>query len=81
MDEDSPLASIEAIKEAFRGRVNHLEQKERVIMISVLGDNIDLFRDETGRLRCTRKEYHEIRMGEALPIKKKFLQSTLCVEG
>jgi hypothetical protein len=70
MDEDNPLTNAEAIKESFRGKVSHLEPKEREMMISVSENYIDLFKDETGRLRCTNKGYHEIRTGDAVPIKK-----------
>jgi hypothetical protein len=67
MVEDNPLTNVEAIKEAFRGKVSHLEPKEREMMLE---NYIDLFKDETGRLRCTNKSYHEIRTGDAVPIKK-----------
>jgi hypothetical protein len=66
----SSRTSVEAIKEAIRDKVNHLELKERAMMVSVLEEYVDLFGDETGRLRCTRQGYHEIRTDDALPIKK-----------
>jgi hypothetical protein len=60
VDEDNPLACDEAIKEPFRGKVNHLEPKERVMMISALENYIDLFKNETGSPRCMNKGHHEI---------------------
>jgi hypothetical protein len=40
-------------------------------MASVLEEYIDLFSDDAiGRLPCTTKGFHEIRTGDALPIKK-----------
>jgi hypothetical protein len=69
VDEDNPLASVEAIKEVFRGKVNHLELKEREMMISVLENYNDMF-----------KGNHEIWTDDAVPIKEERLQSPLCVE-
>jgi hypothetical protein len=40
------------------------------MIISVLNNYVDLFMDKAERLRCTTKGYHEIRTGDALPIKK-----------
>jgi hypothetical protein len=44
--------------------------KERIMIISLLENYIDLFTDEIGRLRCTNMGCHEIRTGDAMPIKK-----------
>jgi hypothetical protein len=70
VDKTNPIVSVEAIKQSFREKVHHLHPKERVMMISLLEDYIDLFADEIGRLRCTNMGCHEIRTGDALPIKK-----------
>jgi hypothetical protein len=48
-----------------------LDKEEYEIIALVLEEYIDLFSDDdTGRLSCTTKGCHEIRTGDALPIKK-----------
>jgi hypothetical protein len=52
-------------------KLSHLTKRERDTIVPVLEEYVDLFCNEaTGVLPCTTKGYHEIRTGDALPIKR-----------
>jgi hypothetical protein len=65
------LRTVEEIRETCKQKLSHLDKEEYEIIAPVLEEYIDLFSDvDTGRLPCTTKGCHEIRTGDALPIKK-----------
>jgi hypothetical protein len=52
-------------------RLAHLVTEERQILTPVMNEYLDLFCNEKeGVLPCTTKRFHEIRTGDALPVKK-----------
>jgi hypothetical protein len=52
-------------------KLKHLVKAERDVLGPVITDYIDLFLyDRAGMLPCTGKSFHEIKTGDALPIKK-----------
>lgn len=54
----------------LRKKLEHLSTEERVLL-PVIEEYLDLFcNEETGILPCTKNGCHEIRTGDALPIKK-----------
>jgi len=62
------LAEVQAELEQ---RLAHLFAENRQILMPVLNEYLDLFcNDIEGVLPCTTKGSHEIRTGDALPIKK-----------
>jgi hypothetical protein len=66
-----PLKSVNDVRETFYEKLSHLQLEEYEVMAQVLEEYIDLFNDDaTGKFPCTTKGFHEIRTGDALPIKK-----------
>ena len=64
----SELAEVRAKLER---RFAHLAPEERQILMPVMNEYLDLFcNDKEGVLLCTTKAFHEIRTGDALPVKK-----------
>ena len=52
-------------------KLTHLMKAERDILGPVVKEFYDLFLyDPSGMLPCTTKSFHEIKIGDALPIKK-----------
>jgi hypothetical protein len=65
------LKIVEEIRETCRQNLSYLDKDEYEIVAPVLEECIDLFSDDdTGSLPCTTKGCHDIRTGDALPIKK-----------
>jgi transposase InsO family protein len=59
------------MREQLDGKLNHLSPTEKETLLSVVDEYADLFCNErTGVLPSTTKGRHEIRTGDALPIKK-----------
>jgi hypothetical protein len=55
----------------LEGKLEHLSPAEKHTVLSVINEYLDLFcNEETGVLPNTTKGRHEIRTGDALPIKK-----------
>jgi hypothetical protein len=55
----------------LEGKLEHLSPTEKHTLLSVIDEYLDLFcNEETGVLPSTTKGRHEIRTGDALPIKK-----------
>lgn len=62
---------IRDIEEKIREKLGHLRQEEREVLLPVVNEYIELFcNEQSGVLPCTTKGRHEIRAGNALPIKK-----------
>ena len=62
------LAEVQA--ELQRGLAHLVAEKKRILM-PVMNQYLDLFcYDKEGVLPCTTSEFHEIRTGDALPVKK-----------
>ena len=62
------LAEVQA--ELQRG-LAHLVAEKKQILMPVMNQYLDLFcYDKEGVLPCTTSEFHEIRTGDALPVKK-----------
>lgn len=58
-------------REELEQKVDHLSTKEKQALLPVIEEYLDLFCNEsTGVLPTTTMGYHEIRTGDALPIKK-----------
>jgi hypothetical protein len=58
-------------REQLEMKLEHLSQGEKKILLPVIEEYLDLFcNEETGVLPSTAKGCHEIRTGDALPIKK-----------
>jgi hypothetical protein len=52
-------------------KLAHLGAKDSQILIPLMYECVDLFcNDREGVLPCTTKGFHEIRTGDALPVKK-----------
>jgi hypothetical protein len=67
----APLKSVNDVRKTFCETLSHLQREEYEVMSQVLEEYIDLFSDDaTRKLPCTTKGFHEIRTGDALPIKK-----------
>jgi hypothetical protein len=65
------LNTVDEIRENCRQKLSHGKANEFEIIAPVLEEYIVFFSDDdTGRLPCTTKGFHEIRTGDALPIKK-----------
>lgn len=63
----SPVALGDALNE----KLKHLSSAERAELVPVMNEYYDLFRDDrSGMLPCTNKGFHEIKTGDAVPIKK-----------
>jgi hypothetical protein len=63
--------SPDALKDALNKKLQHLSGTERAEPIPVMTEYHDLFRyDRSGMLPCTDKGFHEIKTGDAVPIKK-----------
>ena len=55
----------------IKGKLEHLVKAEREVLVPVMKKYYDLFLyDRSGLLPCTTKGFHDIKTGEALPIKK-----------
>jgi len=59
------------LDKVIKGKLEHLVKAEREVLVPVMKEYYDLFLyDRSGFLPCTTKGFHEIKTGEALPIKK-----------
>jgi len=59
------------LRDTLKGKLKHLRSAERAELIPVINEYSDLFRyDRSGMIPCTNKEFHEIKTGNAAPIKK-----------
>jgi hypothetical protein len=55
----------------IKRKLEHLVKVEREVLVPVMKEYYDLFLyDRSGSLPCTTKGFHEIKTGDALPIKK-----------
>jgi len=60
------------LRKVITNKLTHLVKVERDVLGPVMTDYYDLFLyDQSGMLPCTGKGFHEIKTGDALPIKKK----------
>jgi len=60
-----------SLEDVIMRKLTHLVKAERDILGPVMKEFYDLFLyDRSGMLPCTTKGYHEIKTGDALPIKK-----------
>jgi len=60
-----------SLEEVIMRKLTHLVKAERDILGPVMKEFYDLFLyDRSGMLPCTTKGFHEIKTGDALPIKK-----------
>ena len=59
------------LRDALKEKLKHLSSTERAELVPVINEYSDLFRyDRSGMLPCTNKGFHEIKTGDAAPIKK-----------
>jgi hypothetical protein len=64
-------ASREKSGDRIERKIGHLGSTERDVLMPVIMEYMDLFQYErSGLLPCTSQGYHEIKTGDALPIKK-----------
>jgi hypothetical protein len=64
-------AELAEVQAELERRLPHLVAEERQILMPVMNEYLDLFcNDKEGLLSCTTKGFHEIRTGDALPVKK-----------
>jgi hypothetical protein len=67
-----------ALGDVLEGKLTHLTSVERAVLIPVIAEYCDLFRyDRSGMLPCTNKGFHEIKTGDAMPIKKTLIKCRL----
>lgn len=56
---------------AIQHKLGHLKNTERDVLVPVIREYHDLFLyDRSGMLPCTSRGFHEIKTGDAVPIKK-----------
>ena len=59
------------IEEVIKGKLEHLVKAETEVLVPVMKEYYDLFLyDRFGLLPCITKGFHEIKTGDALPVKK-----------
>ena len=59
------------LRDALKGKLKHLSSAERAELVPVINEYSDLFQyDRSGMVPCTNKGFHEIKRGDAAPIKK-----------
>lgn len=59
------------LRKVITNKLTHLVKVERDVLGPVMTDYYDLFLyDQSGMLPCTGKGFHELKTGDALPIKK-----------
>ena len=64
-------AELAEVQAELERSLAHLVAKDRQILMPVMNEYLDLFcNDKEGVLPCTTKGFHEIRTGDALPVKK-----------
>ena len=64
-------SELAEVRTELERRIAHLAIEDSQILMPVLDNYLDLFcNDKEGVLPCTTKGYHEIRTGDALPVKK-----------
>jgi hypothetical protein len=64
-------AELAEAQAELQRRLAHLVTEERQILMLVMNEYLDLFcNNKEGVLPCTTKGFHEIRTGDALPVKK-----------
>jgi hypothetical protein len=64
-------ADMAEVQTELERRLAQLVAEERQILMPVMNEYLDLFcNDKEGVLPCTTKGFHEIRTGDALPVKK-----------
>ena len=67
-NESSAPPELEAVT---KRKLEHLVKAERKVLVPVMTDYYGLFLyDRSASLPCTTKGFHEIKTGDALPIKK-----------
>jgi hypothetical protein len=69
--EDDRSSAPPELTKVINRKLEHLVKSEREVLGPVMLDYCDLFLfDRSGTLPCTGKGFHEIKTGDALPIKK-----------
>ena len=68
---DDRASAPPELRTVIMGKLEHLVKAEREVLGPVMMEYFDLFLyDRSGSLPCTGKGLHEIKTGDALPIKK-----------
>jgi hypothetical protein len=79
---DNKKTAPPELEEVIKGKLELLVKTEREVLGPVMMQYCDLFQyDRSGTLPCTNKGFHEIKTGDALPIKKNLYKVPFALRG